>query len=330
MKLTRRALVTSLAATPLLSLPWTAAAQSDGVGTYPNKPVRIVVPYTVGGFNDTLARLVGRKLHEAWGQPFVVENKAGGGTVIGTDMGLKAAPDGYTLTIASFPTVVNHFLYKKLPYNTEKDIAPIIVAGAAPNLLVVRADSPFKTMKDLVAAAKAQPGKINYASAGAGTSLHLAMEYFKSVTGTDITHIPYRGSAPMITDLLGGQVEVMFDNFPNAQPYVKGGRMRALAITSNKRSPSFPDVPTVAELGYPGFEVSPWYGFMAPAGTPRPILEKLNVEINKILAMDDVKAVFNAQGVDLIGGSITDFEHHFKAQTSRWGPVIRSANILLD
>lgn len=330
MKLTRRTLVTSLAAATLLGSPLVSLAQADVAATYPNKPVRIVVPYTPGGFNDTLARLVGKKLQEAWGQPFVVDNKPGGGTVIGTDNGLKSPADGYTLTIASFPTVVNQFLFKKLPYNTEKDIAPVIVAGAAPNLLVVRAESPYKSMKDLLAAAKAQPDRINYASAGAGTSLHLAMEYFKSVTGTKMAHIPYKGSAPMVTDLLGGQVDVMFDNFPNAQPHVKAGKMRALAITASKRSPVFPDVPTVAEQGYPGFEVSPWYGFMAPAGTPRPILQKLNVEINKILAMDDVKSVFAAQGVDVIGGSLQDFEAYFKAQSQRWGPVIRSADIALD
>lgn len=324
----RRTLAACLAAFPLLAaLP--AAAQSDAA-SYPNKPVRIVVPYTAGGFNDTLARVVGKKLQEAWGQPFVVDNRPGAGTVIGTENGLKSPADGYTLTIASFPTVVNQYLYRKLPYDTQKDIAPVIVAGATPNLLLVRADSPFKTMKDVIDAAKAAPGRVNYASAGNGTSLHLAMEYFKNVTGTQLVNIPYKGSAPMITALLGGEVDVMFDNFPNGQPQVKGGRMRALAITSAKRSPALPDVPTVAEQGYPGFEVSPWYGFMAPAGTPRPILEKLNVEINKILAMPDVKAIFDAQGVDVIGGSLQDFDKYFKAQSAKWAPVIRNANISLD
>ncbi len=325
MNLQRRALASAIILAPLLP----AMAQGDSK-SYPNKPVQIIVPYTAGGFNDTLARLVGRKLQDAWGQPFVVENKPGAGTVIGTSAGLKAAPDGYTLTIASFPTVVNQFLYKRLPYDTRKDIAPIIVAGAAPNLLLVRTESPFKTMKDLLAAAKAAPGRLNYASAGNGTSLHLAMEYFKNVTGTDLTQIPYKGSAPMITDLLGGQVDVMFDNFPNALPHVKAGKMRALAITATRRSPAVPDVPTVAEQGYPDFEVSPWYGFMAPAGTPRPILEKLNAEINKILAMDDVKSVFAAQGVDVIGGSLADFEKYVQAQSDKWGPVIKRAGITLD
>lgn len=330
MNLRRRTLAQSLALTALGSTAAAQAlAQSEGA-PYPSKPVRVVVPYPAGGFNDTLARLVGKHLQDAWGQPFVVDNKPGSGTVIGTDAGLKAAADGYTLTIASFPTVVNQYLYKKLPYNTDKDIAPVVVAGAAPNLLVVRADSPFRTLKDLVTAAKAQPGRLNYASAGAGTSLHLAMEYFKAVTGTSITHIPYRGSSPMVTDLLGGQIDVMFDNFPNAQPHVKAGKMRALAITSVRRNPALPDVPTVAEQGYPGFEVSPWYGFMAPAGTPRFILEKLNTEINRVLVLDEVKVVFAAQGVDLMGGSLQDFSRFFKAQGTKWAPVIKNANISLD
>lgn len=328
MNIPRRTFLAVLATSSGLAGGLPAMAQPNGA--YPSRAARIVVPYTAGGFNDTLARLVAKKLYEAWGQPFVVENKPGSATVIGTENGLKAAPDGLTLTVASFPTVVNQFLYKKLPYRTDKDIAPIIVAGEAPNLLLVRADSPYRSMKQLIAAAKAQPGRINYASAGSGTSLHLAMEYFKSVTGTDMNHVPYRGSAPMVTDLLGGQFEVMFDNFPNALPHVQSGRMRALAITSARRSPALPEVPTVAEEGYPGFEVAPWYGFMAPAGTPRPILEKLNAEINKILQMDDVKAVFAAQGVSIVGGSLQDFERYFKDQSRKWEPVIRSAHISLD
>lgn len=324
----RRTLAACLAALPLLAtLP--AAAQSEAA-SYPNRPVRIVVPYTAGGFNDTLARVVGKKLQEAWGRPFVVDNRPGAGTVIGTENGLKSPADGYTLTIASFPTVVNQYLYRKLPYDTQKDIAPVIVAGATPNLLLVRADSPFKTMKDVIDAAKATPGRVNYASGGNGTSQHLTMENFKNVTGTQLVNIPYQGSAQMITALLGGEIDVMFDNFPNGQPQVKGGRMRALAITSARRSAALPDVPTVAEQGYPGLEVSPWYGFMAPAGTPRPILEKLNAEINKVLAMPDVKAIFDAQGVDVIGGSLQDFDRYFKAQSAKWAPVIRNANISLD
>ncbi|WP_062361730.1 Bug family tripartite tricarboxylate transporter substrate binding protein [Variovorax paradoxus] len=313
-----------LAATALaLTLP---AVQAQP-GSYPDKPIRIIVPYTPGGFNDTMARVFARKLQDAWGQPTVVDNRPGAGTVLGTDAGAKAAPDGYTLVVAGFPLVVNQYIYPKLPYDTKKDFAPVILGGQTPNLLLVRAESPIKSMADLIANAKANPGKLNYASAGNGTSLHLAMEYFKSVTGTDMNQIPYKGSAPMVTDLLGGQVDVMFDNLPNALPHVKAGKMRALAVTTPKRLAAIPDVPTVAEQGYPGFEVAVWYGLAAPKGTPKPILDKLNAELQKALKSDDVKAIFAAQGVEVLGGSVADFEKFFAAQDAKWAPVIRKAGI---
>ena len=296
-------------------------------GSYPDKPIRIVVPYTAGGFNDTMARVFARKLQDAWGQPAVVDNKPGAGTVLGTDAGAKAPPDGYTLVVVGFPLVVNQYIYPKLPYDTKTDFAPVILGGQTPNLLLVRADSPIKTMADLVAKAKASPGKLDYASAGNGTSLHLAMEYFKSVTGTDMLQVPYKGSAPMVTDLLGGQVDVMFDNLPNAMPHVKAGKMRALAVTTPKRLAAVPDVPTVAEQGYPGFEVAVWYGLAAPKGTPKPILDKLNAELQKALESDDVKAIFAAQGVEVLGGSVADFNKFFTAQDAKWAPVIQKAGI---
>lgn len=311
------------AAALALALP---AAQAQP-GSYPERPIRIVVPYTAGGFNDTMARVFARKLQDAWGQPAVVDNKPGAGTVLGTDAGAKAPPDGYTLVVVGFPLVVNQYIYPKLPYDTKTDFAPVILGGQTPNLLLVRADSPIKTMADLVAKAKASPGKLDYASAGNGTSLHLAMEYFKSVTGTDMVQVPYKGSAPMVTDLLGGQVDVMFDNLPNAMPHVKAGKMRALAVTTPKRLPELPNVPTVAEQGYPGFEVAVWYGLAAPKGTPKPILDKLNAELQKALKSDDVKTIFAAQGVDVLGGSTNDFEKFFQAQDAKWAPVIRKAGI---
>lgn len=311
------------AAALALTLP---AAQAQPAN-YPDKPIRIVVPYTAGGFNDTMARVFARKLQDAWGQPAVVDNKPGAGTVLGTDAGAKAPPDGYTLVVVGFPLVVNQYIYPKLPYDTKTDFAPVILGGQTPNLLLVRADSPIKTMADLVAKAKASPGKLAYASAGNGTSLHLAMEYFKSVTGTDMLQVPYKGSAPMVTDLLGGQVDVMFDNLPNAMPHVKAGKMRALAVTTSKRLPELPNVPTVAEQGYPGFEVAVWYGLAAPKGTPKPILDKLNAELQTALKSDDVKAIFAAQGVEVLGGSTSDFKKFFQAQDAKWAPVIRKAGI---
>ena len=307
-----------------------AIAPAHAQTTYPDKPIRIIVPYTPGGFNDTMARVFGKKMQEAWGQPVVVDNKPGAGTIIGTEAGAKAAPDGYSLVVVGFPLVVNQFLYQKLPYNSQKDFVPIILGGQTPNLLVVNSASPIKSVKELVTAAKAKPGQLNYASAGTGTSLHLAMEYFKSETGTDLNQIPYKGSAPMVTDLLGGQIDVMFDNTPSALPHVKAGKMRALAITSPTRSPLAPEIPTVAEQGYPGFEVSVWYGLAAPAGTPPAIIAKLNELLAKELQAEDVKAVFAAQGVEIMGGSTDDFNRFFKAQEAKWAPVIKKAGIKVE
>lgn len=301
-----------------------ARAQPDN---YPSKPITIVVPYTAGGFNDTMARVFSRKLQQALGQPVIVENRPGAGTIIGTEYGARAAPDGYTLTVVGFPLVVNQYLYKKLAYNAEKDFVPIILGAQTPNLLVVRKDSPYKSMRDLLDKAKATPGKINYATAGTGTSNHLTMEYFKSLTRTDMQQIPYKGSSPMVSDLLGGQVDVMFDNTPNVLPHVRAGKMRALAVTSAQRSPLVPDVPTVAEQGYPGFSVSVWYGLAAPAGTPAAIVTRLNAELNKALQSDDVRHVFEQQGVIPMGGSVADFKAFFRAQSQLWGKVIQDNRI---
>nr|WP_315596860.1 tripartite tricarboxylate transporter substrate binding protein [uncultured Cupriavidus sp.] len=302
-------------------------AQPDN---YPSKPITVVVPYTPGGFNDSMARVLGRKLNQALGQPVVVENRPGAGTVIGTEYGARAAPDGYTLTVVGFPLVVNQYLYKKLGYNAERDFAPIILVAQTPNLLVVRTDSPYKSMRELIDKVKATPGKVNYATAGNGTSNHLTMEYFKSLTHTDMQQIPYKGSSPMVSDLLGGQVDVMFDNTPNVLPHLKAGKMRALAVTSTQRSTLTPDVPTVAEQGYPGFNVSVWYGLAAPAGTPPAIVTRLNAELNKALQSEDVRQVFAQQGVVPMGGSTADFKTFFRAQSQLWEKVIKDNRITAE
>lgn len=307
-----------------------APAAAPSTQNYPSQPARIIVPYAPGGFNDTIARVVGRKLQESMGQPFVTDNRPGGGTVLGLSVAAKSPPDGYTLVVVGFPTVANQFLIKKLPYDTQRDFTPVVLGAHSPNLLVVRADSPIKSMKDFIAAAKEKPGKMNYATAGNGTSNHLTMEYFKSLAGIDLVQVPYKGSAPMVTDLIGGQVDIMFDNAPHVMPHVKAGRLRALAITSEKRSPLLPDVPTVAELGFPGFAVSVWYGFAAPAGTPADIVQKLNREINKALQAEDVKKTFTEAGVETLGGSTAQFDTFFKSESARWGKVIRQANITAD
>lgn len=300
-----------------------AFAQAD----YPSQSIRIVVPYAAGGFNDTIARVVGNKLQAAWGQPVIVDNRPGGGTILGLTNAARSPADGYTLVVVGFPTVANQFLYKKLPFDTQKDFTPVVLGAYSPNLLVVKDDSPIKSVKDYVAAAKAAPGKLNYATAGNGTSNHLTMEYFKSVTGIDAQQIPYKGSAPMVADLLGGQVDIMFDNAPHVMSHVKAGKMRALGITSAQRSPLLPEVPTMIEQGIADFTVAVWYGFAAPAGTPASIVSKLNAEINKILQMPDVKKTFTDAGVETLGGSVQDFDKFFKEQSARWGKVITDAKI---
>ena len=315
------------AAAVAASVPAMADRTADA---YPDKPIRIIVPYTPAGFNDAMARVFARKLQESWRQPVIVENKPGAGTIIGTEQGARAEPDGYTLVVVGFPLVANQFLYKKLPYDSVKDFAPVILGARSPNLLVVSATSSIRSVQDLVAEARRRPGKLNYATAGNGTSNHLTMEYFKSVAGIDLTQVPYKGSAPMVTDLLGGQVEVMFDNMQHVLPHVRAGKMRALGITGAKRSPLAPDLPTIAEQGYPGFEVAVWYGLAAPAKTPPAILDKLNRELNRILATDEVRKIFADQGVEPLGGSLEDFSAYFKEQSQRWSKVVHDAKVSLE
>jgi tripartite-type tricarboxylate transporter receptor subunit TctC len=305
----------------------TGAASGVHAQGYPNKPIRIVVPYPPGGLNDTLARTVGQKLNEAWGQPVVVDNKPGGGTLIGTDAVAKASPDGYTLLITPFAFAVNPSIFKKLPYDPLKDFAPITLAAATPNLLVANASVPFNSLKELIASAKAKPGRLSYASTGTGSSNHLSMEKFKQMAAVDIVHVPYKGSAPAVTDLIGGQVDLMFDNIPNVLPHVKAGKLKVLAVTSPKRSSHVPEVPTVIEGGVPGYEVSVWFGIAAPAGTPEPIITKLNTEIVKVLNLPDVKEKFAAQGVDVVGSTPTEFAAHIKSQMATWDKVVKDAGV---
>jgi tripartite-type tricarboxylate transporter receptor subunit TctC len=320
----KRTLIRSAAA---LALAIAAPAFAQSASTYPEKPIRIVVPYPPGGFNDTLARTVGAKLQAAWGQPVVIDNKPGGATVIGLDAAAKAPADGYTLVILPFSFAVNPAIFAKLPYDSLKDFAPITLAATTANVLVVPASSPFNSMKDLLAQAKAKPGSLSYASTGIGSSNHLSMEKFKQMAGLDITHVPYRGSAPAVTDLIGGQVQVMFDNISNVLPHVKSGKLKALAVTTPARSPLTPELPTVTEAGVSGFEVAVWFGIAAPGGTPRPIIDKLNAEIVKILHMPDVKERFTAQGVDPVGSTVEQFQAHLQAQRTMWAKVVKDAGV---
>jgi tripartite-type tricarboxylate transporter receptor subunit TctC len=297
---------------------------------FPDKTIRIVVPYTPGGFNDTLGRIVAQKFTDDWGVPAVVENRPGGGTLIGTDAVAKAHPDGYTLLVVAFPFAVNPSLYAKLPYDTLKDFAPLILAGQTPNLLVVNNDQPIHSVQDLIAVAKAKPGTLSYGSTGSGSSNHLSMELFRLMTDTSMIHVPYKGSAPMVTDLLGGHVQVAFDNVPNVITQVKAGKLRALGITSPARSASLPDVPTVAEAGVPGHEVGVWFGIVAPAATPPEVLARLNAELNKILSEPDVKQKFADQGVDPVGGSPERFAEHLRTQIEKWGRVVKASGAKVE
>ncbi|MDQ3027652.1 MAG: tripartite tricarboxylate transporter substrate binding protein [Pseudomonadota bacterium] len=285
------------------------------------------MPYPPGGFNDTLGRTLAAKFSESWGQPAVVENKPGGNTLIGNDFVAKSAPDGHTLLIVAFPFSVVPSLFKTMPYDTVKDFAPVILAATSPNLLVVHPSLPASSVGELIALAKAKPGSLSYASTGNGSSNHISMELFKSLAGVNIVHIPYKGSGPAVSDLLGGQVQLMFDNTPNVLPQVKAGRLRALGSSGTKRSPLTPEVPTVAEAGVAGYEVMVWFGVVAPAGTSREIVNKLNAEVTRILAMPDVRERFLAQGVEPVGSTPEQFGEHIRAQMSKWGKVVQDAGV---
>ena len=313
-----------LAAVTLIVASLAAQAQA-----WPNKPLRYIVPFPPGAFNDSLWRIMSTELPKVLGQPVVVENKPGGNTIIGTEAAAKSAPDGYTLFGAALPFAVIQSLYKT-PFDVTKDFVPITLAGVTPNLLVANPNAPFNSVRELLAFAKANPGKLNYASTGNGTSNHLSFELFKAMTGTAITHVPYKGSAPAVTDLIAGQVQVMFDNTPNVLPQVKAGKLKALGVSSKKRSSLTPDVPTVDEAGVPGYEVSVWFGILAPAGTPRDIVQRLNAEMVKIIRSPEITDRFARAGVEPVASTPEYFSDFLKAEVARWAKVVQDANIKAD
>jgi tripartite-type tricarboxylate transporter receptor subunit TctC len=304
----------------------TAATPADG-DKYPNRTIHYIVPYPPGGFNDTLARIVSQKLQEAWGVPVIVENRPGGGTLIGTEAAAKAPPDGYTLLGVAFPFGANPSIYKTLPYDALKDFTPLIFAGQTQNLLVVRPSMPINSVKELIDHAKKNPGKVSYGSTGIGSSNHLSMELFKSMAGIDIVHVPYKGSAPMVNDLLGGHIDVAFDNTPNVLPQVKADKLRALGVSSRTRSELAGNLPTVSEGGVVGYEVTVWFGVVGPAGMRPEIVQKLNAEMNAIFKMDDVKRRFMEQGVEPVGGTPSQFADHIRDEIQKWAKVVKDANI---
>lgn len=323
---TRRTLLASLAVAAAGALPLGALAQN-----FPTKPITIIVPFSAGGTTDILARIVGQGLTTELGQSVVVDNKPGAGGNIGGSLAAKAAADGYTLFMGTVGThAINQSLYKKMPFDPVKDFAPLSRVATVPNLLVAHPSQPFKTVKEMIAYAKANPGKITFGSPGSGASPHVSGELFKSMTGTDLLHIPYKGSAPAMTDLLGGQTSVMFDNMPSAIQHVRSGKLRPIAVTTAKRSPELPDVPTIAEAGVPGYEATSWFGMFAPAGTPKPVLDKLHAALIKVLNQADVKKKIAEQGGDVVAETPDQFAAFIQAESVKWGKVVKESGATAD
>jgi tripartite-type tricarboxylate transporter receptor subunit TctC len=295
---------------------------------YPSKPITLICPYSPGGNADLRSRQVGRFIMAALGQPVLVENKAGAGGNIGTDAIAKGKPDGYIIGMGNFaPLAVNPSMFAKMPFDPSKDLVPICLIERGPLMLMVHPSSPYKSVKDIIAAAKAKPGALSFASGGLGGSHHLSGELFKSIAGLYITHIPYKGGAPAAVDLMGGQVDMMFAQMYEAAPTVRAGKLRALAITSTKRSPLFPDVPTMIEAGVPGFEVQNWQGLVGPAGLPPAIVKLLNETTNKALLDPSLREQMLSQGNEIGGGTPEQFALLIKSERERWGKVVKAANI---
>jgi tripartite-type tricarboxylate transporter receptor subunit TctC len=297
---------------------------------WPSKPVRYVVPFPPGGATDILARSIADKLGPALGQPVIVENRAGAAGNLGTELVAKAAPDGYTILMVTVAQSISESLYAKLAYNLMRDLAPVILVARVPNVMVVHPSVPARSVKEFIAYAKANPGKINFASSGSGTSIHMSGELFKLLTGVDIVHIPYKGSAAALTDLIGGQVSVMFDNLPPSMPHIRSGKLRALAVTTTSRYPALPDLPTMVEAGVPGYESSSWFGIMVPAGTSKDIVARLNAEARKIMAMADVRDRFDQQGAVASPGTPEEFDKFIRAEITKWAKVVKASGAKVD
>ena len=317
--------------TLLVGLAFASLAGVSHAQAWPSKPIRWIVPFAPGGTTDILARTIAEKLTPALGKPVIVENNPGAGGSVGATQTAKAAPDGYTIMGGTISThAINASLYKKLPYDPVKDFVPITLIARVPNLLVVNPEVPAKNVKELIALLKANPGKYTFASSGNGTSQHLSGELFKSMAGVDMQHIPYKGSPPALQDVVGGQVTMTFDNITTAWPLAKAGKLRALAVTTAKRSPIAPDVPTLAESGLAGYEVGSWQGVFAPAGTPPDVVKRLNTEIVKIINMPDVRAKLEALGAEPVGNSSDEFATIVKSEVAKWAKVVKESGAHVD
>jgi tripartite-type tricarboxylate transporter receptor subunit TctC len=298
--------------------------------TYPARSVRIVVPFAVGGPADIYGRFIGAKLSETLGQPFVVENRPGGGSIVGTDVVAKSAPDGYTLLMMSNTHTVNETLIPKKPFELMRDLAPITGVNSSDLLMVIHPSVPANNLKEFIALAKSKPGGLNYASSGPGTPYHMAGELFKYMAGVDIVHVPHKGSDQARTAILGGQVHMMFDAITTMAGHARGGKVKAIGSSGKSRSAVTPDVPTVSEAGVPGYEATIWLGLMAPATTPRPILEKLNAEVNKVINAPDVKENWGKQGAQPMGMSVDEFGKFLRADVQKWSKLVKDTGMKVD
>jgi tripartite-type tricarboxylate transporter receptor subunit TctC len=309
-------------------LPVSAGALAQ---SYPNKAVRMVVPFAAGaGSNDIMARLIAQRLSDSFGQQVVVDNRPGASGIIGTDIVAKAQPDGYTVLMMSLTHTVNPSLFSKLPYDTVRDLVPVTMVASAPLMLVVHPSVPAKSVAEFIAYAKANPGKLNFGSGGPGTTPHLAGEMLKTMAGIQVTHIPYKGGAPALADLVGGQIQFMLENIPGTLPFAKAGKLRALAVTDLKRSPLLPELPTLDEAGLKGYQIVGWNGLFVPAGTPQAILNKLHAEVVKALARPDVKERLATMGADGVGDTPQHFAAFIKAEIPKWAKVVKDAGLKVE
>jgi tripartite-type tricarboxylate transporter receptor subunit TctC len=326
----RRACAAAALGCALFLATGTALAQASGAASYPSKPIHIVVTFTTGGAPDILARLIGERLQADWGQPVIVDNRPGAGGNPGADSVAKAPPDGHTFVVGTVGThSINGALYAKMPYDMVKDFAPITLLATTPNLLVVNNDVPAKNVQELIALGRKQ-GKMSFASAGSGTSIHVSGELFKSMTGIDMEHIPYKGRASAIPDVLGGRVTMMFDNMPSSLPLVREGKLRALGVTSLQRSPAAPEIPTIAEQGLPGFDAVSWFALFAPAGTPRPIVDKLQQEVKKIITGPEVGKRLADLGLEAVGSTPDELAAYQRTEIAKWAKVVKDSGAKVE
>jgi len=298
-----------------------------GAQPYPSKPIRLVVPFPAGALNDVIGRAVAQKISDAWGAQVVVDNRGGASTIIGSEIVARSAPDGYTLLLMSVAHTINPSVYARLPYDTRRDFAPVSLIAAAPFLLCVHPALPVRNVAELVALARAKPATLRYGSTGAGGSVHLMAEMLRSMAGVEFVHVPYKGLAPAVTDLIAGHIDMSFGSLSTMGPHIKAGRLRALGVTSARRSAAIPDLPTIAEQGYPGYEATLWWGLAAPAGAPQPVIEKLHAEIARIVRMPDVQERFAAVGVDLIGNTPRQFAEFLDTEIARMRKLAAGAGL---